>query len=61
MNSTVENTNKKFTIDPNEMDIRDPYMVMIITGVTKSGVHKDRKKHNNKMNCRRKCDRHTED
>ncbi len=41
-------------INPHEIPIRDYFMVDIIRGVTKSGIHTDRKKENNKKECRKK-------
>ena len=46
------------TINPNLLDTRDPLMVQIINGVTKAGVHKDRKKEANRKACRIKVDMH---
>ena len=42
------------TINPNLLDTRDPLMVQIINGVTKAGIHKDRKKEANRKRCRQK-------
>jgi hypothetical protein len=39
-------------IDPNEIRGRDELLMHLINGVTKSGVHKNHKKHNNKNECR---------
>jgi len=41
-------------INPHEIPIRDYFMVDIIKGVTKSGVHMDKKKEDNKKECRKK-------
>ena len=46
------------TINPNLLDTRDPLMIQIINGVTKAGVHKDRKKEANRKACRIKVDMH---
>jgi hypothetical protein len=48
------------TIDPNLLDTRDPLMVHIINGVTKAGIHKDRKKEANRKACRNKVDMQNE-
>jgi hypothetical protein len=48
------------TINPNLLDTRDPLMVQIINGVTKAGVHKDRKKEANRKACRIKVDMQNE-
>jgi hypothetical protein len=39
-------------IDPNDIKIRDWYMVLIINGVTKAGVMPDRRKARDKYRCR---------
>jgi len=44
------------TIDPNEIETRDPLMLLIIGGATKAGVHRDRKKQSSKDACRGKQD-----
>jgi hypothetical protein len=44
------------TIDPNELPVRDPLMLVIIGGATKASVHKDRKKQTSKDACRGKQD-----
>jgi hypothetical protein len=49
------------TINPNLLDTRDPLMVQIINGVTKAGVHKDRKKEANRKACRIKVDMHKQE
>ncbi len=41
-------------IDPNKVKTRDPLMVAIINGATKSGTHKDRRRERNRNECRRK-------
>ena len=41
---------------PGWTPIRDPLIVALILGATKSGVHKDRKKEANKKACRGKTD-----
>lgn len=41
-------------INPHEIPIRDYLMVEIIRGITKSAIHVDKKKENNKKNCRKK-------
>jgi hypothetical protein len=41
-------------IDPNKVKTRDPLMVAIINGATKSGTHKDRRKEANRKRCRQK-------
>ena len=43
----------EFTIDPNEIRTRDELIMQLINGATKSGIHCDRKKHNNKNECRK--------
>lgn len=35
---------------------RDYYMLMIINGVTKAGVHQDKKKEKKRKECRKKVD-----
>ena len=52
---------KMFSIDPNAIKVRDPLMLLLIGGATKAATHTDRKKQDNKMKCRRKCNSHTED
>ena len=42
------------TIDPNEIKTRDYLLLDLINGVTKSGVHVDRKKEANRKACRKK-------
>jgi hypothetical protein len=42
------------TIDPNELPVRDPLMLVIIGGATKASVHRDRKKQASKDACRGK-------
>jgi hypothetical protein len=37
-----------------KIKIRDYYIVLLIAGATKSGIHVDRKKKSNKNNCRKK-------
>lgn len=39
-------------INPNKIKTRDHLLVKLITGATKAGVRKDRKKHLNKKKCR---------
>jgi hypothetical protein len=39
-------------IDPNEIPTRDLFMLMILTGATKSGTHTDEKKEKNRRACR---------
>ncbi len=46
----------KFKIDPNELKTRDPLIVKLITGATKSGVQADQKKQASKKACRKKID-----
>jgi hypothetical protein len=48
-------------INPNEIKTRDPFMMMIIGGVTKANVEVDQKKEKNKKKCRVKVDRNFED
>lgn len=40
---------------------RDYYMVMIINGVTKAGVHQDKKKEKKRKECRKKVDTRREE
>ena len=40
-------------VDPNKLKTRDPLLVRIIQGVTKSGVRPDRKKEAARRACRR--------
>ena len=59
---SFKDTDKEtFSIDPNEIKVRDPFMLLLIGGATKAATHVDRKKQNDKMKCRRKCNRYTED
>lgn len=44
---------KQQVIDPNEIKTRDYLILQIIQGVTKAGVHRDRRKHKNKYECRK--------
>ena len=46
------NKEMNIVIDPNEIRIRDELLMRLINGATKSGTHKDRKKHDNKNECR---------
>lgn len=45
---------KKNRIDPNEIKTRDPLLVALINGATKSGVQKDEKKEASRKKCREK-------
>lgn len=49
------------TIDPNDIKVRDPFMLLIINGATKANIEVDRKKENNKKKCRAKIDRNFEE
>ena len=49
--------NKKAKIDPNKLKTRDYFMLKVISGVTKAGTFKDRKKQKNKMACRENISR----
>lgn len=40
------------TISHHDIKTRDPLMVRLINGATKSGVHKDRKKERSRRSCR---------
>lgn len=40
-------------IDPNSIPTRDPFMQMIINGITKAAVHIDRKKQRSRNECRK--------
>lgn len=51
MSKTYKDKNIKH-IDPNDIKTRDHYMVMLINGATKSGVHMDKRKAKNKFRCR---------
>lgn len=42
----------QFSIDPNEIKVRDYNMLLIIGGATKAGVHIDKRKENNRKACR---------
>ncbi len=42
----------KRKVNPNEVKTRDYFLVAIILGATKSGVHKDKRKAANKKACR---------
>lgn len=44
----------KTTITHRDVRVRDEHMVQIIRGVTKAGVHKDRKREASKKECRKK-------
>jgi len=41
------------SIDPNRIVTRDDLVVRLINGATKSGIHVDRKKKQNKEKCRK--------
>lgn len=43
----------KDTIDPRTIRTRDPLMVAVINGATKAGVHRDRRKDENRRACRK--------
>ena len=43
---------KPIKVNPRSIKSRDPFMVAIITGVTKAGTFRDNRKHNNKTACR---------
>ena len=45
---------KKVTIDPNEIRVRDELLMALINGATKGGVQKDKKKEDSKKKCRAK-------
>lgn len=47
-------SNKPNRLDPNKIKTRDPLLVKIIQGATKSGPQKNLKKEDNKKKCRRK-------
>ena len=49
MQSTQKNES---TIDPNIIPSRDYNMLLIINGATKSAIHTDRRKEQNKKACR---------
>lgn len=42
----------EFTINPNDVDMRDYNMLLLIKGATKAAVHVDRRKERNKRECR---------
>lgn len=42
----------KNKINPNNLKVRDNLIVALISGVTKSGVFKDRRKEQNRRACR---------
>jgi hypothetical protein len=44
---------KAIKIDPNQIKTRDYLMLQLIQGVTKSGIAPDRKKEQNRKECRR--------
>ena len=54
-------TMSDIVINPNDIKSRDPFMLLVIGGATKANIEVDRKKENNKKNCRKKIDRHFED
>jgi len=39
-------------VNPNELKTRDPLLLALINGATKSGVQKDRRKERNRRECR---------
>jgi hypothetical protein len=47
-------------INPNKIKTRDHLLVKVITGTTKAGIHKDRKKDLNKKKCRAKVSKDSE-
>ena len=51
----------KEIIDPNEIKVRDPLMLLILQGVTKAGIHRDNRKHRNKYRCRKSKANRTEE
>lgn len=50
----------EFSIDPNDIPVRDTLMIDIINGVTKAAVHVDRKREQNRKACRRKFNKDSE-
>jgi hypothetical protein len=50
--SRSRNTAKVGTINPNTIRVRDPLMVALIRGVTKSGVAVDRRREASRKACR---------
>ena len=40
-------------IDPKTIPVRDPMIQMIINGITKAGIHIDRKKQRSRNECRK--------
>jgi hypothetical protein len=46
-----------FTIDPNQMKVRDELLKQLILGATKSGVQPDQKKERDRNECRRRVRR----
>lgn len=48
-------------IDPNDIKVRDPFMLLVINGATKANIEVDQKKENSKKKCRVKVDRNFED
>lgn len=44
-----------------DIKTRDYFMLLLINGVTKSGTHKDKKREQNKKECRKKVDTRRED
>jgi hypothetical protein len=41
-------------IDPNQLKTRDHLLVLLITGTTKAGPHRDERKEANRKACRKK-------
>lgn len=48
----MKRTIKPFKVNPRSIKSRDYLTVALISGVTKAGVHRDNRKHNNKTACR---------
>ena len=51
----------KDSINPNDVKTRDYLLLQIINGVTKAGIHRDKRKHNNKYKCRKSKAHRTEE
>ena len=48
-----------FTINPNDIKVRDELILAIIRGATKAGTHADKRKEANRKHCRQRI--HKED
>ena len=51
----------EFTIDPNDIKLRDELLMKIIAGATKAGIHVDKRKEYNRNRCRKSKHRDREE